>query len=293
MTEKDAIVHFISIQLKWLLKSELFLWHFNAVVNLSVADMTIVKFKVSGDCTYFDCKRLPMILETETLTSVPIGIPIAGCDVVIVSDDDVLDEGEIFVAGLCNSSGYYSDSTFTPLDTVKLPPSSLCDSSVNGHESRSYFQTGDFAKQLHNGDLVFLGRKDRTIKHNGQRIALEEIEHILVGHPDVTDAAVVFHHGQGELMQLVACIILKEGQSDETFRSSIKSWMVDKLPLAMIPGRIVIMKSFPVSTSGKVDYTLLADSVFRAKHIQYEFDQTGRSNLLQVIKKVFPLALLV
>lgn len=80
MTEKDAIVHFISIQLKWLLKSELFLWHFNAVVNLSVADMTIVKFKVSGDCTYFDCKRLPMILETETLTSVPIGIPIAGCD---------------------------------------------------------------------------------------------------------------------------------------------------------------------------------------------------------------------
>lgn len=293
MTEKDAIVHFISIQLKWLLKSELFLWHFNAVVNFSVADMTIVQFKVSGDCTYFDCKRLPMILETETLTSVPIGIPIAGCDVVIVSDDDVLDEGEIFVAGLCNSSGYYSDSTFTPLDTVKLPPSSLCDSSVNGHESRSYFQTGDFAKQLHNGDLVFLGRKDRTIKHNGQRIALEEIEHILVGHPDVTDAAVVFHHGQGELMQLVAFIILKEGQSDETFRSSIKSWMVDKLPLAMIPGRIVIMKSFPVSTSGKVDYTLLADSVFRAKHIQYEFDQTGRSNLLQVIKKVFPLALLV
>lgn len=234
-----------------------------------------------------------MILETETLTSVPIGIPIGSCDVVLVSDDEVFNEGEIYVAGLCNSSGYYSDSTFTPLDTIELPPDSVCSSSVNGHESQSYFQTGDFAKQLHSGDLLFLGRKDRTIKLNGQRIALEEIEYTLMGHPDVTDAAVVFHNGQGELMQLVAFIMLKEGRPDEIFRSSIKSWMVDKLPLAMIPGHIVIMESFPVSASGKVDYALLADSVFIAKHIQDGLGDIGRSNLLQVIKKVFPLALLV
>ncbi|PRQ56503.1 putative L-aminoadipate-semialdehyde dehydrogenase transcription factor WD40-like family [Rosa chinensis] len=249
--------------------------------------------EVSGDCTYFDCKRLPMILETETLTSVPIGIPIAGCDVVLVNDDDVLNEGEIFVAGLCNASGYYSDSTFAPLNTVKLPPDSVCSSSVNGHESQSYFQTGDFAKQLHSGDLVFLGRKDRTIKLNGQRIALDEIEHTLVEHPDVTDAAVVFRNGQGELMQLVAFIMLKEGRPDEIFRSSIKSWMVDKLPLAMIPGHFVIMESFPVSTSGKVDYALLADSVFLAKHIQDELGHIGRSNLLQVIKKAFSRVLIM
>lgn len=233
-----------------------------------------------------------MILETETLTSVPIGIPIVSCDVVLVSDDDVFDEGEIYVAGLCNSSGYYSDSTFTPLDTIKLPPDSVCSSSVDGHESQSYFQTGDFAKQLPSGDLLFLGRKDRTVKLNGQRIALEEIEYTLMGHPDVTDAAVVFHNGQGELMQLVTFIMLKEGRPDEIFRSSIKSWMVDKLPLSMIPGHFVIMESFPVSASGKVDYALLADSVFIAKHIQGGLGDFGRSNLLQVIKKAFSRVLL-
>ncbi|XP_050386625.1 putative acyl-activating enzyme 19 [Argentina anserina] len=170
--------------------------------------------------------------------------------------------------------------------TLKLPPGSVCSSSENGHESQSYFQTGDFANKLHSGDLVFMGRKDRTIKLNGQHIALEEIKYTLLGHPDVTDTAVAFHNGQGELMQFVAFIILKEGLPDDIFRSSIKSWMVDKLPLAMIPGHIVITKSLPVSTSRKVDYASLADSVFLAEHIQDELGQIGRSNLLQAFKHV-------
>ncbi|PON87500.1 PQQ-dependent membrane bound dehydrogenase, glucose/quinate/shikimate-related [Trema orientale] len=241
--------------------------------------------EVSGDCTYFDCKKLPMILESEPLTSVPIGVPIANCDVVLVPDDDIPNQGEIYVSGLCNSAGYYSDSTFMSSDHVNLPhdyTSSVSD--VNKHGM--YFRTGDFAKRLEGGDLVFLGRKDRTIKLNGQRIALEEIEDTLRKHPDIADAAVMSHKIQGEVSSLVAFIILEKERSNGIFRSHIKSWMVGKLPFAMAPNCYIFTEAFPTTSSGKVDYESLT-SHFHAKHVYREIGDVGNIDLLQVIKKAF------
>nr|XP_048331209.1 putative acyl-activating enzyme 19 isoform X4 [Ziziphus jujuba var. spinosa] len=234
--------------------------------------------EVSGDCTYFDCKRLPKILESEPLTSVPIGIPIANCDVVLVGEDDLPDHGEIYVAGLCNSVGYYNDSTFISLDYVNLSQDNTSCSSDIKHGSQLLFRTGDYATRLQGGDLVFLGRKDRTIKRNGQRIALEEIEDTLRGHPDVVDASVISKR-QGETILLVAFIILKEGRSNEGFRSNIKSWMVDKLPLAMIPNQFTFTESFPLSSTGKVNYELLASSTFLVKHVQDKIAEVGNTHL--------------
>ncbi|KAM3684926.1 hypothetical protein ACJW31_11G079800 [Castanea mollissima] len=242
--------------------------------------------EVSGDCTYFDCKRLPMILEMETLTSVPIGVPISNCDVVLVGENDTSNEGEIYVAGACVSSGYFSDSTHMFLDSVKLPQNSICSGSI-GHGNQFYFRTGDFARRLQSGDLVFLGRKDRTVKVNGHRIALEEIEEVLRGHPEVVDAAVILSKGQGELVVLEAFIVLRGEISSEIFRSSIRSWMVDKLPLAMLPNHFTITESIPVSSSGKVDYELLAGSGFLTKQVQDKIGDTGSSDLLRIITTAF------
>ncbi|KAM4081257.1 hypothetical protein ACJW30_11G078800 [Castanea mollissima] len=242
--------------------------------------------EVSGDCTYFDCKRLPMILEMETLTSVPIGVPISNCDVVLVGENDTSNEGEIYVAGACVSSGYFSDSTHMFLDSVKLPQNSICSGSI-GHGNQFYFRTGDFARRLQSGDLVFLGRQDRTVKVNGHRIALEEIEEVLRGHPEVVDAAVILSKGQGELVVLEAFIVLRGEIPSEIFRSSIRSWMVDKLPLAMLPNHFTITESIPVSSSGKVDYELLAGSGFLTKQVQDKIGDTGSSDLLRIITTAF------
>ncbi|GAB4844214.1 hypothetical protein Ancab_037580 [Ancistrocladus abbreviatus] len=162
--------------------------------------------EVSGDCTYFDCKRLPMLLESEILSSVPIGVPISNCNVMLM-EDGLSNEGEICVNGLCLSSGYLFEDKIVPLDYVELSEDSL---SVNSCRNKLYFRTGDVARRLPSGDLVFLGRKDRTVKVNGQRIALEEIEDTLRGHPDVSEAAVVFHNTQGKHAFLGAFLVLKE-----------------------------------------------------------------------------------
>ena len=229
-----------------------------------------------------------MILESETLTSVPIGVPIANCDVVLVGDDDLPNQGEIYVAGLCNSTGYYSDSTFVSPGLETLPQHyASCGSEIECGD-KLYFRTGDFARRLKSGDLVFLGRKDRTIKLNGQRMSLEEIEETLRRHPDVVDAAVISHKFRGEgVMLLVAFVILEKERSDAICISNFKSWMVGKLPIAMVPNDFIFIEAFPMTSSGKVDYELLADSTFLAKHVQYKIADVGSSNLLQVIKKVF------
>ncbi|XP_037492496.1 putative acyl-activating enzyme 19 isoform X3 [Jatropha curcas] len=250
--------------------------------------------EVSGDCTYFDCKRLPAILETEALTSVPIGVPISNCDVLLIGETDTPIQGEICVGGLCVCSGYSSKSAIMPFDSVKMHKNFVCNCLVDDCGSQVYYRTGDFAQRLQCGDLVFLGRTDRSIKVNGQRIALEEIEDTLRGHPDVVDAAVISFDGPDKLLLLKAFLLLKDkDKSGDSVRSSIRSWMVGKVPLVMIPNHFVFTELLPISSSGKVDYALLETSAFSTTHVQDKTGNTKISHHLHSIKKAFSDALMV
>ncbi|KAI3904560.1 hypothetical protein MKW98_014740 [Papaver atlanticum] len=253
--------------------------------------------EVSGDCSYFNCRRLPMILETEVLSSVPIGIPIANCNVVLVGDPNEPNEGEIYVGGLCTSIGYFEDPAVTSVDYVTLlQDSGLRDGPpLQDARKQLYFRTGDFAKRLHSGDLVFSGRKDRIIKFNGQRVALEEIENVLRDHHYVVDAAVISDKGQGRSSYLGAYIVLKrEIESYKNMLSCVKSWLSQKLPSAMVPSRYVCMDALPMSSTGKVDYALLSNPLFSVELSESHADAAPSDHgLLQVVKKAFCDALMV
>ncbi|KAL6964876.1 hypothetical protein U1Q18_035929 [Sarracenia purpurea var. burkii] len=247
--------------------------------------------EVSGDCLYFDCEKLLSILESKTLSSVPIGMPISNCDIVLVGEDSPM-QGEIYVGGLCVATGYYCDISVIPQEFVKLPTDSS--SGCFTSECQYYFRTGDFARQLQSSDLVFLGRKDRTVKVNGQRVALEEIESTLREYPGVVDAAVICHKGQGEEALLEAFLVMKQKDIPiEILKSSIRSWMLDKLPFAMIPGYFFFTKSFPMSSTGKVDYMQLASLMLPTTHERNEIGEIQSTELLQDIKKAFCDALMV
>lgn len=228
-----------------------------------------------------------MMMEEETLPSVPIGLPISNCDVVLTeSDVETSNQGEIVVSGLCNAYGFFPKSQPLYSKYVKLQRSSL-PSNAGDCNSTIYFRTGDYAKRVKTGDLVFLGRKDRTIKINAQRIALEEVELALLEHENVADAAVVFCEVQEKRPVLEAFVVLQaKVNSSENFISSIRSWMLHKLPLAMIPNRFICVNSLPKTTSGKVNYPLLGDSRMITIHPLKEVIDAETSNLLLLIKKV-------
>ncbi|XP_015950867.1 putative acyl-activating enzyme 19 isoform X1 [Arachis duranensis] len=248
--------------------------------------------EVSGDCTYFDCKRMPLVLKEDMLTSVPIGLPIYNCDVVLLCENASSKEGELYVGGSCISRGYYTESNMKSENFVKLPQSYWMNS-MNDCKSKLYFRTGDFVKQLSSGDFVFLGRKDRIVKINGHRIALEEIEDLLRKHPYINDAAVICRNIE-ELLLLEAFIILEDKERlDESLIPAIRSWMISKLPSAVVPNYFIFVDSFPVSSSGKVNYELLVDSRLLTMNVKDKVVNIDCSSLLRRIQKAFHDALMV
>uniref|UniRef100_A0A0A9HR79 Carrier domain-containing protein n=1 Tax=Arundo donax TaxID=35708 RepID=A0A0A9HR79_ARUDO len=246
--------------------------------------------EVSGDCTFFDCKDLPAVLEREELNSVPIGFPISNCEVSLVTKDGIADEGEISVGGACLFAGYLAD-----------PMTSNC---TEGSESLAYYKTGDFARRLKTGELIFLGRKDRTIKIYGQRFSLEEVESTLREHPDVSDAAVTFQ-GNGS-PDFKAYLVLKSNDgslkhtlsysglsSSKDIMASIRRWLVMKLPPAMVPRLFLPMKSLPLTSSGKIEYVKLSSLECALEPCKTESESGPVDPYMQVIKKAFCDALLV
>ncbi|KAL6002482.1 hypothetical protein ACLOJK_034415 [Asimina triloba] len=190
-----------------------------------------------------------MILETEVLHSVPIGIPISNCDIVLVGNPDTPNEGELYVGGSCLSVGDFFDP-MSPEYVALFPGSEDFHDLTRGKKSQLYFRTGDFARRLRCGNFVFLGRKDRSVKVNGQRIALEEIEDVLREHPDVNAVAVVFCKGEEELVHLAAYLVLKNEDeklhdvdrknASEGSTLSIRSWLVKKLPESHLQLRLAM-----------------------------------------------------
>lgn len=248
--------------------------------------------EVTGDCTYFDCQRLPSILQSEELSTVPIGIPISGGDVYLVGED-ISSGGEIYVSGVCIACGYLGESSRNSLEYAKVREESLFGVTHVGPGSRYFYKTGDFSRRLKSGDLIFLGRKDRLVKVNGQRISLEEIENILREHHNVIDAAVILREPSGEGPLLEGYIVTKEKDWHFQVSSSIRNWMVKKVPLAMIPSKIFCIESLPTSSTGKVDYTLLADTRSCATLIFNEGEGVESSDLLHIIREAFCKALMV
>ncbi|XP_075113486.1 putative acyl-activating enzyme 19 isoform X3 [Nicotiana tabacum] len=248
--------------------------------------------EVSGDCTYFDCKWLPPMLEQDAPGSVPIGIPIGNCDVVLVGENSPY-EGEICVSGSCVAAGYFCHPSIFPLDNVELHQE-VADAENDKNEVNCYFRTGDFGRKLSNGNLVCIGRKDRSVKISGQRIALEEVESVLREHQEVVDAAVVSRCVQGDILLLEAYVLLKQKESNlEFFRSSIRCWIASKLPLIMVPTRFYFVESFPMSSSGKVDYKNLATLAASEAGSRIEIEETQDIDLINVIQKAFSDGLMV
>ncbi|XP_069155693.1 putative acyl-activating enzyme 19 isoform X8 [Solanum lycopersicum] len=246
--------------------------------------------EVSGDCTYFDCKWLPTMLEQDALDSVPIGIPIDNCEVVLIGENS-LDEGEICVSGSCVASGYFIHPSILSLDNVELHQE-ITDGKKD--ENEVYFRTGDFSRKLSDGNLIYIGRRDRTVKICGHRIALEEVESILREHQEVADSAVVSRCVQGDILFLEAYLLLKQKENNlEVFKSTIRCWMASKLPPTMIPARFYFVESFPRSSSGKVDYKMLATFAASEAGNRIAIEETQDIDLINVIQKTFADALMV
>ncbi|MCP3097325.1 amino acid adenylation domain-containing protein [Myxococcus sp. K15C18031901] len=178
---------------------------------------------------------------------VPIGLPCPYARIRLEGATREGDEGELLVHAPTVMEGYRGLDALTAERFVAAP------------EGGAFYRTGDIAR-FENGRLVFLGRRDRLVKVRGYRVQLEEVEHALLGHPAVVEAAaVVFEEGGVE--QLGAAVV-PSGDAEVTL-DSLRAHCVARLAPYMVPSRLVCLPALPRTPRGKVDTRAVLEHVAR------------------------------
>ena len=125
-----------------------------------------------------------------------------------------------------------------------------------------YF-AGDGATRDEDGDVWLLGRVDDVMNISGHRLSTAEIEHALVSHPRVAEAAVIGASDPTTGQAIVAFVTLRQASGD----ASSGAGLVDELrthvakeisPIAK-PREIILTPELPKTRSGKIMRRLLRD----------------------------------
>jgi acetyl-CoA synthetase len=126
-----------------------------------------------------------------------------------------------------------------------------------------YF-AGDGAKRDEDGDLWLLGRIDDVMNVSGHRLSTAEVEHALVGHPAVAEAAVVGASDELTGQAIVAFVTLKQahelGGADEApLVAELRDHVATQISPIAKPRQIILTPELPKTRSGKIMRRLLRD----------------------------------
>jgi len=181
------------------------------------------------------------IVSTNAIEDAPrwgsIGPPLPGVDVRLVGDDgeDAFpgDPGEIWVRGQNVFAGYWDDADAT--DRVL----------VDG-----WLRTGDVAVADDDGYLRLVDRKKDLVIVSGFNVFPAEVEDVLLGHPQVTDAAVIGvpHPRTGE--SVAAWVVLEAGASLSI--DQVREHAAAHLARYKVPATIEIVAALPRNEAGKL-----------------------------------------
>ncbi|MFF3644613.1 amino acid adenylation domain-containing protein [Streptomyces sp. NPDC002564] len=147
--------------------------------------------------------------------------------------------GAIYVAGDQVSLGYLGRPGLTAGRFVANP--------FADDGSRMY-HTGDLARRTLDGELEFAGRADDQVQLKGFRIELGEVESALRELAGVVDVAVTVADSGDHLVAHVV------GSAPGDLAGLLSA----KLPVHMVPGRVLTVDALPLTVNGKLDRTALA-----------------------------------
>lgn len=202
--------------------------------------------------THFEVAGLP----EEDWESLPIGVPYPNVEARIVGADGERvgtgEIGELAIKSPTMMRGYWgrpdlNDRAFIFEDRFAGIPD-------------VFHKTGDLVRRGTDGQLHFHGRRDRQVKARGYRVELDEVEAVLVGHPDVVEAAVFGVSGEDGAVAIHAAVILREVGAVES--TDLLTFLASTLPPYAIPESLSLREGFPRTTSGKIDRRRLASESF-------------------------------
>ena len=124
-------------------------------------------------------------------------------------------------------------------------------------DADGWFDTGDVANIDEDGFMQITDRAKDVIKSGGEWISSIDLENAAVGHPGITEAAVIGrpHEKWGERPLLV----LVRSQGSEVQGAEIRSFLEDKVAKWWLPDDIVFVDELPHTATGKLKKTALRE----------------------------------
>jgi acetyl-CoA synthetase len=128
----------------------------------------------------------------------------------------------------------------------------------------NWYFAGDGAKRDEDGDLWLLGRIDDVMNVSGHRISTTEVEHALVGHPSVAEAAVVGASDPTTGQAIVAFVTVKGDVADDpeagaALVGEVRNHVAKEIGPIAKPRQIILTPELPKTRSGKIMRRLLRD----------------------------------
>jgi hypothetical protein len=154
--------------------------------------------------------------------------------------------GELYLSGKGLARGYINQPDTTASVFVPDP--------FSEQSGAIMYRTGDMARYLPDGNIEYLGRRDRQLKVRGFRIEPGEIEAVLTSHPLIREAAALYYHNQG---RLVAYFVANTAEA--SIVEELRRFLERKLPSYMIPNQLMQLEALPLTTSGKINRNLLLE----------------------------------
>ncbi len=171
------------------------------------------------------------------VTTVGSAFPDVECKIVDPEPgEDCPDEviGEFVARGYNIMKGYY-----------KMPKAT-----ASAIDKDGWLHTGDLACRTKDGNYRITGRLKDMIIRGGENIYPKEIEEFIYTHPKVSDVQVIGVPDQALGEEIMACIILKEGE--EMTVEEMKKYVLDHMAKHKVPKYIEFVDTFPMNDAGKI-----------------------------------------
>jgi acyl-CoA synthetase (AMP-forming)/AMP-acid ligase II len=148
-------------------------------------------------------------------------------------------DGELYLKGPNIFKGYYNNPEAT----------------AGAFDAEGWYHTGDVGKFDEHGNLFITDRLKELIKYNGFQVAPAELEALLLGHPAVSDVAVIGVYDASRITELPrAYIVAAPGyDGDKKLESEMHEWFNKRVaPHKKLRGGIRFVEAVPKSNAGKI-----------------------------------------
>jgi amino acid adenylation domain-containing protein len=184
---------------------------------------------------------------TGTSRHTPIGKPLPHMSISVRDEHGaevaVGETGEMYVSGDGIATGYWNRPELTAQRFVVI-------------DGVRHYRSGDLAYIDKSGDFFYVGRNDHQFKVHGFRVEAGEVEWALGELSGIAAAAVSVDRDAFGEHRLVAWCVPADRQPDAR---EVRAQLRQSLPAHMVPERIVFVERLPLSPSGKLDRTRLAE----------------------------------